>query len=173
MGYRQVHPLDATEENTLLAGHAQADPTVFILAGVVVGQRGRRAMGRIVVQEDAGLDDHLKTVADTQDQFAGRLEVGQTAGQVMPHLHGKNLPGGYVVAETESAGNAENLKPIEHGRRLQEAIDMERLGRRAGRFKSEGRFQVAVGAWGSEDEDVGLGHSSGEPGALASAGVRG
>ena len=152
-------------------GHAQADPTVFVLAGVVVGQRGRRAVGWLVVQENARLDDHLKPVADAQDQFAGGLEVGQAAGQVMPHLHGEDLPGGHVVAEAEPAGDAEDLEPIEHGRRLQQAVDVERLGRGAGRFEGEGRFLVAVRAGGSEDEDVGMGHEEGG-GGLEDFGIR-
>ena len=43
MGHGQVHPLDTAKEDALFAGHSQADPAVFVLAGVVVGQRGRRA----------------------------------------------------------------------------------------------------------------------------------
>ena len=77
---------------------------------------------------------------------------------MVPHLHGEDLPGGHVVAEAEPAGNTEDLESIEHGRRLQQAVDVERLGRGAGRFKGEGRFLVAVRAGGSENQDMGSGH---------------
>ena len=109
-------------------------------------------------QQDARLDHHLKTVADAEDQLAVGLEVGPGVGQVMLDLVGQDAAGGHVVAVAESARQAENLESLEQPGLLQQAVDVERFGLRPRFLEGEGGFLVAVGAGGSQDQDVGRRH---------------
>jgi hypothetical protein len=155
---RQIHPLDAIQEDAFRTLHPQPHPTVFIFPRVVVRERGGGAHRRLVRQEHARLDEHLKAVADPEDQFAGGLELGQLGGEVMLHLHGEDPPGRHVVAKTESARDAENLEAGQQTRLVQQPIDVLRGRLRPGFLEGVGGLHVAVRAGGSQNQDVGLGH---------------
>ena len=60
--------------------------------------------------QEVRLQQHLKTVANSQDEFARIAEFGERIGQMMLHLISEDAPSGNVVAVTEAAGNAHNLK---------------------------------------------------------------
>ena len=112
------------------------------------------------VQQHARLDQHLKAVADAQDQLAGGLELGQRVGQVVLDLVAQDPAGRHVVAVAEPAGHAEDLEPVEQRRVLQQPVDVQQLGLAAGLLEGEGGFLVAVGARGTQDQDVGVGHTA-------------
>ena len=100
--------VDAAEEDQL-SPTTPSRPAVLVPARIVARERGGRPQAivrvrALVVQENARLDDYLKAV-QCQHELAGRLEIGQAARQVPPHLHGEDLPGGHVVAEAETAGD--------------------------------------------------------------------
>ena len=155
----QIHRVDARQEDALRPLRPEPHPAILVLARVVVRERGRRAVRRLIVQQDARLDHHLEAVADAQDQFAGRFELAQRLGQVVPHLHRENLAGRHVVAEAESARNAQDLEAVQQTRVVQQAVDVQGFGLRSGGLEGEGGFVVAVRARGTEDQDGG-GHCS-------------
>ena len=87
--------------------------------------------------------------------FPAALNSPERGGQVVPHLHGEDLPGGHVVAVAEAAGDAEDLEVGQQGRLLQHAVDVQRLRLGAGQLEGPGGLLVAIGARGAEDQDVG------------------
>jgi len=72
-------------------------------------------------------------------------------GQPLANLVPQDASRRQVVAVTKSARQAEDLELAAELRIFQETIDMDRLGSGAGQLKGVRRFQVAVGAGGSED----------------------
>ena len=73
---------------------------------------------RVVAVEQAALDEHLKAVADAEDQLAGVAKRGERVGQVMPQLVAEDAARGQVVAVAEPAGEAEDLELVGQLRRL-------------------------------------------------------
>src|SRR4029453_6094423 len=130
-------------------------PAILEFAALVERQRGDRVVGAIG-QEHAALDQDLKAVADPQDQLAGVLESEQRVSQVMPHLIAEDAAGADVVAIAEAAWDAQNLILRSEPRIFEQGIQVHRVGSCTGRLEGERRFAVAVGAGGTEDEDVGL-----------------
>ncbi len=72
-------------------------------------------------------------------------------------LVGQDAAGGHVVAVAEAARQAENLEPLEQPRVFQRRLTCSVSVLRPRLLESECAFLVAVGAGGSQDEDVGRG----------------
>ena len=58
----------------------QVDPAVLELAGVVVGERGERAV-LVRRHEQPGLEQHLEAVADAEDELLGVAELAEGVGR--------------------------------------------------------------------------------------------
>ena len=95
---------------------------------------------RIVRQQHAGLDEDLKSVADSQDELLGGLEGLERVLQVMPDLVGQNPPGGDVVTVAEPAGQAQHLVLIGQSRVLEQAIDVHQFRPPAGSSQRQTPF---------------------------------
>src|SRR6185503_11411044 len=92
-------------------------------------------------QQNAGLDENLKAVADAEDQLAGVFEFLYHGSQVMSNLVAQNATRGDVVPIAEPARQAEDLKVRECPRLFQQLVHVPPLGNRPGPFESERRFQ--------------------------------
>ncbi len=136
----------------------EMDPAVLETGRRIPGERGGGAVLRIVVEQDSRLDQHLKAVADAEDQFARRFEIAHRVGQVMANQIGKDSAGGDVVAEAESTRDAENLILTIETWLFEQAVDVQRVGASAGEREGVRSFSIAVGAGSTEDEDARLRH---------------
>ncbi len=138
--------------------HFGSHPAVLVSPTVVQRERGGRALHRIGVQQGRRLHQHLKSVADAEHQFAVSLESGKLFGKMVLDLVAEDSARPQIVAVAEPAGDAEDLEPLEEGRILQQSIDVQGFGFRAGPLKSKRGFRVAIRAGGAKDQDVRLGH---------------
>jgi hypothetical protein len=106
---RQVHALDPSQEDAAFADRSQINPAILEFSGSVPIECGGRTLPCVVIEQQSALYEHLKPIADTQDQFSGVLEVVKLGRQVMLDLIAENAPAGDVVAVRETAGNAKHL----------------------------------------------------------------
>lgn len=77
---------------------------------------------------------------------------------MMADLVTQNATGSEVIAVTEPAGQTQDLKTARALRRIQQFIDMFADGRRAGLLERKGRFVIAIGTGGSQDQDLRFWH---------------
>ena len=98
----------------------------------------------------------MEAVANSQDQFARRLELAEHVDQMMLDLVAQNASGGHVVAVAEAARDTQDLIGGQLRRLFQQPADVQRFGFGPGLLEGEGRFQIAVRARGPQDQDVRL-----------------
>jgi tetratricopeptide (TPR) repeat protein len=101
MGNRHLDNLGQTARERRVAPN-RSHPHVFAqkLQAGVAKQNSRQQMG---------LDENLEPVADSQDQFAGGLEVDEPIGQVVLQLVREDAPGGDVVAVYLVPGHSRDI----------------------------------------------------------------
>ena len=80
----------------------------------------------------------------------------------MLDLVGEDAAGRHVVAVAEAAGKAEYLKPLDRPGIFQQAVDVQAFRSWPRPLEGERGFLVAIGAGGSQDEDVGRWHGGNE-----------
>ena len=140
---REIHLVDAAEENALVALDFEMRPTVDVNAAVVPSE-GRRGADFVVRDEDSALDQNLEAVANPQDEFVGVFEAADRVEKTQTNLRRENSARRDVVAVAEAAREAHNLEAVDDRRVFQEAVDVNPLGRRARQFKRVGGFVIAV-----------------------------
>ena len=109
-------------------------PVVALEEGTVAGRRpagessdprtcrealwARVASGPVLVgrHDQAGLEQHLKAVADAEDQLLLIAEPPQGVAEEVGELVGEDLAGRHVVAVGEAAGDDEDLVALQRGR---------------------------------------------------------
>jgi hypothetical protein len=102
--------------------------------------------------KQVGLYQDLKSVADSDDRFAGVDEAANGITEVVDDLIGEDFAGGDVVAVAEAAGENEDLTIAEDGRGFENAVDMHELRSCSGQLECVGGLRIAVGAGGSKDQ---------------------
>ena len=105
----------------------------------------------MIWQQDAGLDEDLKSVTDSQDEFLGRLERLERLLQVMPDLVSENSPCRDVIPVAESTGQTQHLVISGQLGVFQQTIDMNQLRASAGLLEGKRRFAVAVRSRSTQD----------------------
>lgn len=150
---RQVHFINALQEDALLALDDKAGPTVGINPGLVPRQGDGSAL-LVVGDKDTRLDENLEAVADTKDQLAGVTEVVDRVEKTTANLRRENASSGDIVAVAEPAGEAHNLESIDDRRIFQDTINVNPFRRRARNLKRVGRFQITVRPRRSQNQYV-------------------
>ena len=153
MGDWQQEIFAAGKEGALFVVGARLDPTSQVAARVVPGKRRGWAVGIIGV-EQSRLDEHLEAVADAEQELACFAELLHHVGQMVTDLVGKNTTSGDVVAETESAGDAEDLVVGSELWRFEQAIQVQRFCFAPSKFKRKRRFDIAIGTRSTKNKDT-------------------
>lgn len=139
----QLEAVDVVEKNALPASGAKAHPAALEPARLVPRERGALPFCIVAVEQPA-LDEHLKAVADAEDQLAGVAKRGERIGEMVLELVAVNAPGRKIVAVAEPARQAEDLVVVSEPRRLEPTIEMHDLSRGAGALERIGAFRVAI-----------------------------
>src|SRR5262249_23649288 len=88
-------------------------------------------------------------------ELVGQQELAERAGEARTELSTEDRPGPDIVAITETAGNAEDLKLAEQFGTFEDAEEVHPFGAGAAMLESVRRLDVAVGSRGAEDDDSG------------------
>lgn len=99
---------------------------------------------RVQPGQQAGLDQHLESVADADNQLAVIHEPEQFVKQVVFYLVGQDRAGAQVVAVSEPARNRQDIVFMDELLVLEPFIDMNLLGLRAGLIECRGSLVIAV-----------------------------
>src|SRR5262245_3319969 len=152
-----MQPLITLQEDTPSRRRLHENPAILEFALGVVSQ-GRKRPFLIGGNDQPRLEQHLKAVADAENQPFPVAKFAQLLAEEMLELIGENLAGRHVVAIRESAGYDEDLIALQQLWVFAQAVDVETFGQPAGLCKRELRFFVAIGAGGTKDQDARLGH---------------
>ena len=138
----------------------EAHPLGGEAVGVVVGKRAglSRAAGD-GAGEQAGFDQDLESVADTNGGFSFFDKSAQDVAEVVDELVGEDFSGGDVVAVAEPAGDGEQLEFVEEIWVFEKAIEVDAFGFCAGKIEGVCGFEITIGAGGAKDEGMG-GHGT-------------
>src|SRR5580692_12088035 len=112
---------------------------------------GQGGPGPVSAWQDARLEQHLKTVADAEHQLVGSQKPGERLAEPAAELPRKDHAGPDVIAVTEAAGHAYDLKVVESLRLLEQAEEVHALGLAAGRLERERSLHVAIRAGRSQN----------------------
>ena len=146
MGDRQFEPFHALQKHAAARHRLQMHPAVEELAGCVVGEARAGCPRDRIGQQQARLQEHLKAVADAEDEPATVAELCQALSEPRLQFEREDSPTGDVVAVGESARDAEDLKVVGKRWLLCQRVHVHAAGDRAGPLESMRRFVVAVGA---------------------------
>src|SRR5208282_5105469 len=95
---------------------------------VVIRQRRRLSCPSAQrTRQQIGLNQNLKSIADSNDRLAAIDEFPHRLTKVMNDLVRQDLPRGNVIAVTETSGKREYLELVEDCRVFQHPVDMKRL----------------------------------------------
>ncbi len=121
----------------------EVNPAILEFAGGILGKRCQRpvVVGR---QEQPGLEDGLKAIADAEDQLAGVAEAAQGVAKEVGQLVGEDLAGRDVIAVSKAAGNDEHLITLQEPGGLAQAIDVDTVGMCTSLLERELRFGIAI-----------------------------
>ena len=91
----QIHSLNTLQKHTspvfaheIVFGH-QIDPPIFKSSRIVPRERDGSPVFLVIAEQNSGLDEHLKSVADSQHQFLGDPEFVDRVAQMMSNLVGQ------------------------------------------------------------------------------------
>ena len=149
MPARKTHFWPSTRSRTQRSSYLPESLSVSVAGGPFSASGGSRMPDLIIT---------WKPLQMPRISLPSALNWASGVGQVMLDLVGQDAAGGHVVAVAESARQAEDLEPLDQPGVLQEAVDVQRFALGPRLLEGERAFLVAVGAGGSQDEDVGLGH---------------
>ena len=151
MGHRQLEPAKSFQKHALRRTHHQLHPAVDEASRPVGRKSGQRA-GRGLMQQQGGLQEHLKAIADAEDQAAAVAKAFQRIGEERAQLQGEDPAAGNIVAIRKPARNAEDLILLQQGWFGGQRCDMHPSGDRSGPLECKRCLVVTVGAWGPEDQ---------------------
>ena len=157
MGHRQLEGGESMQEDAVAGLAAEPHPAIDIPPGPVVGQRGL-PVTRLIAEQKAGLEQHLKPIADSDHETAPVAKPPQHVGQAGHEFEREDPAAGHVIAIGEASGDAENLIVVGSRRPFGESPHVNAAGDAAGSFEGMGRLQIAVGARGTEYERAGGEH---------------
>lgn len=144
VGDGDVDPLAGLDKDALVGGGFEPDPAVFEFPGIVIGDRGLLVgldtVGDGQAGQDAGLDQDLEAVTDSQDQFVGFDKFADFVAEMMFQLVGQDLTGGDVVAIAESAGQCQNLIIGHEFGIFDQPVNVHFFGDSAGQLKGVTHF---------------------------------
>lgn len=104
VGDRQIELLNPAEENAFVVYDSKVHPSVLEPAGVVPSQRGRYTHFVLRRDQKPGLEQHLETVTNPQNQAVLLTEIRKRLPQVNPQLGGQDAAGSNVVAVAKPPG---------------------------------------------------------------------
>ena len=91
----------------------QVDPLVPEISAVVVDQRhGTLLIIAVQSRQETNIDQGLKPIADTDDQFSRLNKVNDLIADVGPHANGLDDASTMVVAPAETTPKGQNLKIV-------------------------------------------------------------
>src|SRR5439155_20970530 len=111
VSHRHVQSFVAQQERTFSRRGPKVNPAVLKFPGSVVpeGCQWSIVIGR---DQQAGLEEGLKTIADSKDQLVGIAKTAQVVSQKMRQLLGENLASGNFVTVSEVFGDHKDLKAV-------------------------------------------------------------
>ena len=101
--------------------------------------------------QQAGFQDRLKAIADSEHQFVGLQKFTHGFIELTAKLTRKNDSRAQVVSVTESARHAQNLVLAQQIRIFQQAEQVDSVGRRTRQFKRVSGLGITIGPWGSQN----------------------
>jgi len=141
---RQINSPSGFQKDTPLRARLKVDPAVFKSAAVIVSQSKRGLSAAVKARQQTGLDQHLETIADAQNQFAAFDKSRYRIPQMVQYLVGQNLACRHIIAVAEAAGQNKQLIILQQRRFFDYLIDMNSLGFRTGQLQSILGFQIAI-----------------------------
>jgi hypothetical protein len=107
-----------------------------------------------MVQQQVGFQEHLKAIANAEDQLLIVAKLAERLGHMMQHGVAQYAACGNVIAIAKTAGYAENLILVDQLRLLEQSIDMYPIGRSSGLLEGEGGLLVTVSARCPQDDNA-------------------
>lgn len=162
VGHRYVHLGHASEKNAVARSDKKVDPAIFEPAMAVVDERDKRP---VFIRRDnqARFDQHLKAVADAEDQLVLHAELAYGVSEEVLEFRGEDFSGTNIVPIAESAGKHQDLEIAQKLGRFAEAVNVKSLDVGSCCFEGEDGLRIAVGARGPQDEYVRSGHVEKNP----------
>ena len=152
VGDREFEPIHALQEHATTRHRPQMNPAIDEHAGRVVGEACPGSARSRIGEQEARLQEHLKAVADAEDEAAAIAKCREAVGEPRPQFQRKDPSAGDVVAVGEAAGDAEDLKVVGERRLPRQGMNVHAAGDRAGPLEGMCRFVVAVGARCPQDQ---------------------
>jgi len=159
-----VEFVDIAEKRAVAGGDFEAYPAIGISTVAVPCEcdfgfeSTFGGAGDTAAHQQSGFEDGLEAIADAEDQFVGREELTDGIVELSAKLAGEDNSGSEVITVAEAAGNAEDLKIGESGGIFEQSVEVQAFGFGTCEFEGPCGFDVAVGAWGAENADIGSCH---------------
>ena len=164
MRHGDVELVNTRQEKTLRRRDLQTHPAIGIPPVAVPGQSDLIFPGLLgsvldsAPHKQAGLQDRLKPVADSQNEFVSQQKLPHCVVQLSSQLTREDHAGSQIVTVTESTRDTQNLVLTEPRRVFQQSKQMQPLGRSPSQLEGMRGLDVAVGSGGSQDADSGDSH---------------
>ena len=97
------------------------------------------------------MEQHLKAVADAEDEAAFISKLHEGIGQASCQFQRKDAAAGDVIAVGKAAGDAQDLEVIGDRRLLGKSPHVDAAADRTGSLEGVCRLVIAVGAGGPQD----------------------
>ena len=157
MGHGNIQFINAFEKHAVAGSDLQSDPAIGVSTVGIPCQCDLVFPGFLcgifhaATHQQAGFQDRLKAIADSEHQFVGLQKFTHGFIELTAKLTRKNDSRAQVVSVTEPARHAQNLVLAQQIRIFQQAEQVDSVGRRTRQFKRVSGLGITIGPWGSQN----------------------